>query len=298
MDFSYTKSFNNIIDIPVNIEGNEWIVRLDQGFFSPVRPVYAGLHNHSFCEIHYIISGSCATYVKDRFYSVSANDICIFSPGVYHYHHVKSREQFKMQTVKIIVPPIKETETQPSLGNADVILKTIMQKSFCILKDTKESAQLLSQILMEFEEKSVGYKTNIQALFMQLFINLARMMAEPVSSVSETQERIPEEIRNEIIDGFFYHNYYLDVTSNDLARLINTSKRQLYRILIQLYKMSFKQKLLETRVEVAKELLANSNLSIQTIAEKVGYTFSGNFYSIFRQKTGMTPARFRALYRR
>jgi len=294
MDLSYARSNKNDVDIPIYIGDTKCIIRLDKGFFTPVRYVYAGLHNHSVYEIHFILSGCGTIYIHNRYYPLSAGDICFLSPGVYHYHYKNKDETYNMQTIKLIIPDAERKKSCLPLQGTEEILEVLISKKFAISRSTFDSQQLLFDILNELEEKAAGYLINIQARFMLLIANLVRSIAESDYQVSTSRESIPEEIRNEIIDMFFYNNYHRNVTADDLAELVNTSRRQLYRILKQLYNMSFKQKLLENRVEVAKDLLKNSSLSIQSISEKVGYPLLSNFYCIFRQKTGMTPARFRA----
>ncbi|MEW6654945.1 MAG: helix-turn-helix transcriptional regulator [Bacteroidota bacterium] len=47
------------------------------------------------------------------------------------------------------------------------------------------------------------------------------------------------------------------------------------------------------RIEEAKRLLRSTDLSINYIAEKVGYPNVTNFYRHFQRQVGMTPAAFR-----
>ncbi|WP_235818627.1 helix-turn-helix transcriptional regulator [Halopseudomonas formosensis] len=49
----------------------------------------------------------------------------------------------------------------------------------------------------------------------------------------------------------------------------------------------------EERLRKSQQLLAGSHLSIQDIAELVGFRSPANFATAFREKTGMTPTAFR-----
>ena len=59
--------------------------------------------------------------------------------------------------------------------------------------------------------------------------------------------------------------------------------------------MTFKNYLIHTRIEKSKELLANTELKIYEIAEKVGYTDTRYFSDIFQRNTGKTPSQYRDL---
>lgn len=52
------------------------------------------------------------------------------------------------------------------------------------------------------------------------------------------------------------------------------------------------------RIEAAKELLSTSNLSIQEIADQVGYQDQGNLTRLFKQDLNLTPKEYRAMVRK
>ena len=51
--------------------------------------------------------------------------------------------------------------------------------------------------------------------------------------------------------------------------------------------------ILEYRLEIARDLLVNTNLRVNEIAEKVGYPNASHFTAIFRSNEGVSPAKFR-----
>jgi len=54
----------------------------------------------------------------------------------------------------------------------------------------------------------------------------------------------------------------------------------------------------QLRIETAKELLSSSNLSIQEIADQVGYQDQGHLSRLFKQDLGLTPKAYRAMVRK
>jgi len=49
----------------------------------------------------------------------------------------------------------------------------------------------------------------------------------------------------------------------------------------------------EARLRKAQELLAASSMSVQDIAELVGFRSACNFTTAFRERQGITPSQFR-----
>lgn len=52
------------------------------------------------------------------------------------------------------------------------------------------------------------------------------------------------------------------------------------------------------RIEMAKDLLASSNLSIQEIADQVGYQDQGHLTRLFKKQLNLTPKTYRAMVRK
>lgn len=104
---------------------------------------------------------------------------------------------------------------------------------------------------------------------------------------------VPDEQRIAIIEHFFLDNFSQPLKEGELAELLFMSCRQLNRVLHELYGMSFRRKLLDTRMLAAMDLLKNTSESVKTIAAAVGYPYVENFYNHFKAKTKMTPAEYR-----
>lgn len=77
-----------------------------------------------------------------------------------------------------------------------------------------------------------------------------------------------------------------------LARRLNMSARTLRRHLAS-EGISYKSLLNEIRKKRALELISSTNMSIETIADELGYKDVANFYHAFKLWTGTTPSNYR-----
>lgn len=83
----------------------------------------------------------------------------------------------------------------------------------------------------------------------------------------------------------------------DLAQKLNTSLRSLHRRFRAATGMSPLAYLQQYRLQVARELLQTSNLSIAEVASAVGYPDSGYFCRLFKQTLKQTPGHYRQVIR-
>ena len=99
--------------------------------------------------------------------------------------------------------------------------------------------------------------------------------------------------RTMIIDDFFHHHHFLSDGGTQLAQKLHISKRHLNRVIMQLYGKSFREKQLETRVEIAEDLLLTTDKNFKEIAEILGYNSPSHFGNMIKKRTGMTPTELR-----
>lgn len=84
--------------------------------------------------------------------------------------------------------------------------------------------------------------------------------------------------------------------SQNLARLLSLSQRQLQRTYRSHLGVSPQQWLIEQRIERAKLLLIQGK-RIKAVAEELGYTHVSHFSLQFKAETGVTPSEFAQLNR-
>lgn len=78
-----------------------------------------------------------------------------------------------------------------------------------------------------------------------------------------------------------------------MADLLHLSVGQTQRIIAKLYSQTFRERILLLRMNKAKNLLTDTNKSIEEISVATGYKTVHNFYSAFRVYNGKTPKQYR-----
>ena len=89
--------------------------------------------------------------------------------------------------------------------------------------------------------------------------------------------------------------YTGNLTLTGLAQKYNISASHLSSQLKEELGMSFSEYIADRRVQLARELLADERLSINEIAERVGYKDYFYFIKVFKKVTGISPSKYRKL---
>jgi AraC family transcriptional regulator, regulatory protein of adaptative response / methylphosphotriester-DNA alkyltransferase methyltransferase len=89
-------------------------------------------------------------------------------------------------------------------------------------------------------------------------------------------------------------DYASDISLDDIARRVASSRRQLQRSYAEIGGTTFREHLTGVRMERAAELLARRGLTVREVAHRVGYRQPAQFAKAFRRHQGLAPSAFRA----
>src|SRR3954469_10354774 len=84
-----------------------------------------------------------------------------------------------------------------------------------------------------------------------------------------------------------------DLSLDDIARRVASSRRQLQRAYAEIGHTTFRDALTAVRMRRAAELLARRPLTVRDVAGRVGYRQPAQFAKAFRRATGVAPSDFR-----
>jgi transcriptional regulator GlxA family with amidase domain len=85
-----------------------------------------------------------------------------------------------------------------------------------------------------------------------------------------------------------------DLSLDDLARRVASSRRQLQRAYSEIGDTTFREHLTGVRMERAAELLAAGDTTVREVARRVGYRQPAQFAKAFRRHHGVSPSDHRA----
>ncbi len=88
-----------------------------------------------------------------------------------------------------------------------------------------------------------------------------------------------------------------DISIEVLSEVCGISEAYMRQLFRQKMGTTPKQYIMELRIEKAKQLLVETNMTMIAIAEGCGFGSAGNFGVYFRQTVGMTPSAYREGYR-
>lgn len=156
------------------------------------------------------------------------------------------------------------------------------------------SANIDSEISCIIKMISEGSENN--TLMLSIFTNILHKVAESLidkpmitkeKNAATTAERIERYIINHLQDKF---------SLQSICDVFYLSDSHIVRLFKETYGITPYRYYLNQKTELAKSLLINTELSIDSICTKLNYSDRNHFFVAFKQVTGMSPYRYRRNY--
>ena len=255
------------------------------------------MHTQAFYEVNIVLKGSATHQIGERKITVSEGDTFIIPPNIPHSYD--GGEGFDVYHVllhpKFLEKNSAELQMLPaysSLFRIDPLLreKTTTKLHFRLTpEEIEEFTPYLAHLTYCTCTKSVtgAIMTNCEALYAIAWICQAyekrRTGIETVSDDEAFQRSL----------AFIYDNYNRHITISELSKIARIS-RTAYTVKFKRVTGTTPGKFqMQYRVELAKNLLRETSMSIYRIAEEVGCFDASHLTRIFSAETGVTPSEYR-----
>ena len=125
---------------------------------------------------------------------------------------------------------------------------------------------------------------------------LTLLMSECLKSLAPRNvgEGMPESVRDAM--DYLMKNYTTDISLDDLAHRYNINKYYFQKLFKRYTNYTPNQYLIQTRLNMARELLRTTSRPVSEISCDVGIGSVNHFINLFKRQEGMTPNTFRKMW--
>ncbi|WP_054859420.1 MULTISPECIES: AraC family transcriptional regulator [Gracilibacillus] len=255
-------------------------------------------HSHDYIEMNYVYHGEFFQKVADQPIRLKKGEILLLNQHIEHELKACKKEDI---IINFIIHPAFFDYIVTNLSTGFIqnqMLQFLVNSMFDFnqkgeflyypVSDSNRIQDIMNQLLLEMMNQSLLAKSKIKFLMGLLIIELIEQKK------NQTATPIKNEQHSFLNDVFLYiEENYRDANLQSLATKFNQNVYWVSRLIKQLTNQNFKDLVQEKRLLVTKNLLLYTDLSMQAIAEEVGYENVSYFYRIFKQKYGMTPRAYK-----
>lgn len=239
------------------------------------------IHNH---ELDFYVKGPRTLYTEDRTYDITDGSVTFRRPGqVWH-----SLGDFNCYTLTVDFS--KSTPTDHYIRNQSYIMEPqyhhILIDSLpevFVPRHSREIHAMLSNLINQPRGSDVAHLMVEEILFL-LNADLRHKMYTEIK---------PAPAAADIAAQYINQNFQKDITLSELANLTHLDKSYLVRLFKKQYTVTPIEYLIEQRLNHARNLLANTDWSINEISDKCGYHTTSFFITQFKKHFHTTPTKYR-----
>ncbi|MDO5089835.1 MAG: AraC family transcriptional regulator [Leptotrichiaceae bacterium] len=234
----------------------------------------------TYCLLQYTVCGHGEIKIDGKTYKIDKNEAFFVKiPGKHIYYLPENTSSWEVLYVEFSLE-VEDFRKQITESVNSDILKFSPDSKFVSLLWKTFYAATSYEIHDIFECSRYAYNL------------IFELLNECTKSEKKKNSEVTENIKN-----YIKKNYVKPVSIEDISKYVNLSKFHLTRKFKEETGISPGQYLIKTRLKKATSLLLNSNLTIEEISEKVGFSCGNYFAKAFKHKFNISPTKYRNHYK-
>ncbi|MBQ8301723.1 MAG: helix-turn-helix transcriptional regulator [Clostridia bacterium] len=236
-------------------------------------------HCVPFYEVYFLTSGTSNYFINDCLYPCTSGTLVIVPPDILHWNHYTS-DKYSRYVLNF-----------PSSYITDELRNTINPDNtpeILYIPDTTPILSIFKKMWREWDIRDEYSPSVIRGLVNEFFVHIARhkgtYLKRNIDTVHPTVNKITQYISE---------NYHEPLTLELIADKFRLNPNYLSTLFKSCMGFGLKKYITIIRIERAREMLLNSDLSVSQIAFKCGFNDSNYFSQVFRSTVNDTPLHFR-----
>lgn len=242
-------------------------------------------HWHQYYQLVYIRRGTGSVIADGVFYPVSEGDAILIRVNEPH-SFACTREKLETYELKFAVL------------NEELDFLKDGPRYFCrdtdgCIKRTLKQIEQESDAMDALSTDVIALELCKLLLLMRRGLDTARKAAAvPAADADDKADALLQKV-----DAYISQHLYRNFTIRDLSNHLFMEYSYLSRLFSAKYGIRLKQYITRKRLQIAKEMITGSNLTMTEIAEKCGFETLYRLERIFKKEEGISPSEYRSRFR-
>jgi AraC-like DNA-binding protein len=256
---------------------------------------YTPAHTHSFLEMNYILRGCCQQKINGDSWVLTEQQLIIMDTEVIQQIDYVGKNDLILNI--LINKHTLQSEILnhlPASNNpiTDFFLNAVntdsVHNTFLVfdLKEHSIIKQLLFLLIHKFYLKESLYQRSLNLLLGSCLLELAAIPSLNELTLTSQGNNLAPLLK-------YINDHYTTITLKKLATEFGYNQNYLGNMLKAKTGATFQEMIDQKRLIEAQRLLRESSMTIDTIAENLGYKSTPSLFKLFQNKMQMTPTQYR-----
>ena len=242
-------------------------------------------HRHNYYEYFLITDGAITHEINNTSYELTAGDMVFIRPDDCHRYHLN--KETGCNIINISFRAVYFDELVNYFENNSILKEMLECEGAPVISLSTSKLNILKK--QHSKLNLAGGKDNLKVLLKTLLIDVFSLFILEYEPYRNSSDGWLESVLSQMNTP---ENIYEGLPA--LIRLSGFSHGHLCRIMKQKYNTTPIRYISNLRLEYAANLLATTNYDILTISVNIGISSLSHFITIFKEKYGMSPSKYRA----
>jgi len=293
-EFALYKSGNpKILNVPVITAEGMWARGKPIHLYKQRRFHFSLDHTHDYIELQYVLKGHVRTIANGDQLDLRSGELLMLNQRAVHVAEPPGEENL---STYLVVQPRFFDRSLDMLGCESSRLRHFLLG--CRDADNRESGYMYFR-----SGDSLPVRNLTENLLHALAFDARNMRNSNEWTMGLLMLQLANLTENEQFDTNlsslavevmqYIEERYADGTLVDLAKKLCYDLKWLSKDIKRLTGSTFTQLLQSKRLSQAKTLLDVTDMPVKAVMQEVGYTSTSNFHTLFKERTGCSPADYR-----
>ena len=257
-------------------------------FFQGTRSAFGDCRGSDphYYELYFVLSGVLQLKVDGRLLSAPRGCVLVVLP---HQEVVGAGPSFSVEPCRICWVVVSPKKLKKSINNN--IIKGLEKLTTPVFPVSNAVSQFCVRLVDEHRLRHINSAIVAQALMDLLIVDLLRDYAKSSHHKQRKTDASAARIARvlEWIDNCDEDT----ISIAQMAKVAGLSTSSFHRKFWEVVGITPKDYIIRKRIEIAREMLKNTDTSVIDIAMQCGFSTSQYFATVFRRYTGFTPSEYR-----
>lgn len=257
-------------------------------------------HRHNYVEMSYVYEGAIKETINGKEMELIKGDLLILDT------HTKHSIQYTTKNDIMINFGLSENMFNNNFfsvfSNSNLVMSFILNsfyeskknQSYLLFKNCNDEIRyFLSKIAVELMNGTKEKNLIVNNILQLLFIELVRGEHDNLISVSEDPDSY--QFRSKLIE--YIENNIPAPSLQECAEFFDYSVSYFSKLVKTKIGCNWTDLLTDIRIQMVKNMLINSDLTINEIADSVGFENKSFFFRVFKKREEMSPNTYRKRYK-
>lgn len=257
-------------------------------------------HSHEYAQLWYVVKGTCRHLIDNNVYEMKRGYMLILPPNVVHNFECDD-DELEILACDFMLELITDMLQESDGENGYKLIRFVYLESFisslkkvtpCLKFEGVQKMEIeerLTRMLQIYSKEERFYEIELKAEILGLLVYIARNYEK--MGKKEEKSLYKNAIKSCI--NYMEEHYDEKFTVLKMAKFCAMSESYFTFFFKEVTGVSFIHYLNTYRIKKSKSLLIETNLSLEQIAEKIGFSDATYFTRVFKKIEKVTPQQYR-----